>query len=222
MKFFLDTANVEQIRSCALLGVVDGITTNPTLLSKEPGGWRDTLAQICEIVPGPVSAEVVAEDPEGMIRQAHDLAKIAPNIVVKIPMSRQGVQVIHALAAEKIRTNATLVFSPAQAILVAKAGASFASPFIGRIDDTAHDGLEVLRQIVEIYEMHDFETEVLAASIRHPMHVVEAARCGAHIATMPVAVFEALFRHPLTDRGIQLFLEDWKKVEARTKESERL
>lgn len=222
MKIFLDTANVEQIRSCARLGVVDGVTTNPTLLAQEPGGWRQTLAQICELVPGPVSAEVVAEDVDGMIRQAHDVSKIASNIVVKVPMSRQGVQVIHTLAQEGIRTNATLIFSPAQALLVAKAGASFASPFVGRIDDTSHDGLEVLRQIVEIYEIHDFETQVLSASIRHPMHVVESARAGAHVATMPVSVFEALFRHPLTDRGIQLFLDDWKKVEARTQENERL
>jgi transaldolase len=222
MKIFLDTANVEQIHSCARLGVVDGITTNPTLLAKESGSWRETLKRICDLVPGPVSAEVVAEDVEGMIRQGHDLAGLAPNIVVKVPMSRPGVQVIHALAQEGIRTNATLIFSAAQALLVAKAGAYLASPFIGRIDDTAHDGMEVVRQIVEIYEIHDLETQVLAASIRHPVHVVEAARAGAHTATMPVAVFEALFRHPLTDRGIQMFLDDWKKVEERTRESERL
>jgi transaldolase len=218
MKIFLDTANPDQIRSCANLGVVDGVTTNPTLLAREPGSWRDTLRTICGIVPGPVSAEVVAEDAEGMVREGRDLAKIAPNIVVKIPMSREGVRAIHLLSQEEIPTNATLVFSPSQALLVAKAGASFVSPFIGRIDDVSQEGLDVLRLIIEIYAVHDFETEVLAASIRHPMHVVESARAGANVATMPVSVFEALFRHPLTDKGIQLFLEDWRKVEARGRE----
>ncbi len=218
MKIFLDTANCEQIRSCAQLGVIDGVTTNPTLLAKEAGRWRDTLRTICDIVPGPVSAEVIASDFDGMVREAHDLAGIAPNIVVKVPMTREGVRVIHSLAKEGIHTNATLIFSPSQALLVAKAGASFVSPFIGRIDDVSQEGLEVLRQIIEIYEIHAFETEVLAASIRHPLHVIEAARAGADVATMPVNVFESLFRHPLTDRGIQLFLEDWKKVEARNRE----
>jgi transaldolase len=218
MKIFLDTANIEQIRSCAQLGVVDGVTTNPSLLAKEAGSWREGLKLIAEIVPGPISAEVVSEDFDGMMREAHDLVTIAPNIVVKVPMTRTGVRTIHALSKEGIRTNATLVFSPSQALLVAKAGATYVSPFIGRIDDVSYDGLEILRQIIEIYEMQDFETEVLAASIRHPIHVVEAARAGADIATMPINVFEALFRHPLTDRGIQLFLEDWKKVEARSRE----
>lgn len=218
MKIFLDTANPEQIRSCVGLGVIDGVTTNPTLLAKETGSWKETLRTICDLVPGPVSAEVVAEDAEGMVKEGRDLSKIAPNIVVKIPMCREGVRAIHLLSKEGIPTNATLVFSPSQALLVAKAGASFVSPFIGRIDDVSQDGLEALRQIIEIYEMHDFETEVLAASIRHPMHVVEAARAGADVATMPVSVFEALFRHPLTDKGIQLFLEDWRKVEARGRE----
>jgi len=218
MKIFLDTANLGEIRSCVELGVVDGVTTNPSLLARETGSWRQTLQAICEAVPGPVSAEVVAEEFAGMIREAHDLASIAPNIVVKIAMSREGVRVIHALSKEGIRTNATLVFSPSQALLVAKAGAGYVSPFIGRIDDVSNDGLEVLRQIIEIYDMQDFDTEILAASIRHPMHVVEAARAGAHVATMPVAVFDALFRHPLTEKGIQLFLDDWKKVEARGRE----
>ncbi len=218
MKIFLDTANIDQIRSCVRLGVVDGVTTNPSLLAKESGSWRDGLRAICDTVPGPVSAEVVAEDFDGMMREAHDLAGIAQNIVVKVPMTREGVRTIHALSKEGIRTNATLVFSPSQALLVAKAGAGFVSPFIGRIDDVSYDGLETLRQIIEIYEIQDLDTEVLAASIRHPMHVVEAARAGADVATMPVAVFDALFRHPLTDRGIQLFLDDWKKIEARGRE----
>lgn len=219
MKFFLDTANLEQIRERAELGVVDGVTTNPSLLAKEMGDWRATLEMICRAVPGPISAEVVAEDFEGMVKEGRELARIAPNVVVKIPMCREGVRAIHALSGEKIRTNATLIFSPAQALLVAKAGATYVSPFIGRIDDVAQDGLEVLRQIIEIYEVQDLATEVLAASIRHPMHVVEAALAGAHVATMPVSVFDQLFRHPLTDRGIQIFLEDWKKVEAKTKEA---
>jgi len=218
MKIFLDTANLEQIRSSAQLGVVDGVTTNPSLLAKEMGSWREGLKMICQVVPGPVSAEVIAEDFEGMIREAHDLVTIAANIVVKVPMTRVGVRAIHALSLEGIRTNATLVFSASQALLVAKAGASYVSPFIGRIDDVSYDGLEVLRQIIEIYEVQDLDTEVLAASIRHPIHVVEAARAGADVATMPVAVFDALFRHPLTDKGIHLFLEDWKKVEARSRE----
>ncbi len=221
MKFFLDTANLDAIRERAELGVIDGVTTNPSLLAKEPGDWRATLEKICQTVPGPISAEVVAEDFEGMVREGRELSRIAPNIVVKIPMCREGVRAIHALSQEKIRTNATLIFSPAQALLVAKAGASFVSPFIGRIDDVAQDGLEVLRQIVEIYEVHDFRTEVLAASIRHPMHVVESALAGAQVATMPTSVFDQLFRHPLTDRGIQLFLDDWKKVEARAKEARK-
>lgn len=219
MKFFLDTANLEQIRERAQLGVVDGVTTNPSLLAKETGDWRATLEMICRAVPGPISAEVVAEDFEGMVKEGRELARIAPNVVVKIPMCREGVRAIHALSGEKIRTNATLIFSPAQALLVAKAGATYVSPFIGRIDDVAQDGLEVLRQIIEIYEVQDLATEVLAASIRHPMHVVEAALAGAHVATMPVSIFDQLFRHPLTDRGIQIFLEDWKKVEAKTKEA---
>ncbi|MBM3286083.1 MAG: fructose-6-phosphate aldolase [Candidatus Eisenbacteria bacterium] len=221
MKIFLDTANLDQIRTSARLGVVDGVTTNPSLLAREAGDWQKTLAEICAAVDGPVSAEVIAEDFDGMIREAHHLTTIAPNVVVKVPMTREGVRAIHALAEERIKTNATLVFSPAQALLVAKAGATFVSPFVGRMDDISQEGLDVVRQIVEIYEVHDFETEVLAASIRHPMHVVEAALAGAHVATMPVAVFDALFRHPLTDRGIQLFLDDWRKAQERLKADRR-
>lgn len=220
MQFFLDSANIDSIKSCADLGVVDGVTTNPSLLAKETGSWRKTLKTICEIIPGPISAEVVAEDYEGMVREAKERAGIAENVVIKIPMTRDGVRAIHTLSGEGIRTNATLVFSPSQALLVAKAGASFVSPFIGRIDDISYDGIEILDQILEIYEAHGLPTEVIAASIRHPMHVVEAARAGAHIATMPVKVFDALFKHPLTDKGVRLFLQDWKKVEASTKQAE--
>lgn len=218
MKIFLDTANIEDIRERAQLGVIDGVTTNPSLLAKESGSWREGLRLITQAVPGPISAEVVGSDFDGMIREAHDLASLAPNIVVKVPMTREGIRTIHALSKEGIKTNATLVFSPTQALLVAKAGATYVSPFIGRIDDISYDGIGVLRQIVDMYEIQDFETEVLAASIRHPLHVVEAALAGADVATMPVSVFDALFRHPLTDRGIQLFLDDWKKVEARSRE----
>lgn len=218
MKIFLDTANIEDIRERAQLGVIDGVTTNPSLLAKESGSWREGLRLITQAVLGPISAEVVGSDFDGMIREAHDLASLAPNIVVKVPMTREGIRTIHALSKEGIKTNATLVFSPTQALLVAKAGATYVSPFIGRIDDISYDGIGVLRQIVDMYEIQDFETEVLAASIRHPLHVVEAALAGADVATMPVSVFDALFRHPLTDRGIQLFLDDWKKVEARSRE----
>ncbi len=221
MKFFLDTANLDAIRERSGLGVVDGVTTNPSLLAKESGSWRETLEKICEAIPGPISAEVVAEDHEGMVREARDLARIASNIVIKVPMTQEGVRAIHVLSKEGIRTNATLVFSPSQALLVAKAGASFVSPFLGRIDDTSYDSLEVLEQIVEIYDVQHLETEVLAASIRNPIHVVEAARIGAQIVTMPVKVFDALFRHPLTDRGIQQFLDDWKKVVASEQEVRR-
>ncbi|MFB3907802.1 MAG: fructose-6-phosphate aldolase [Candidatus Eisenbacteria bacterium] len=219
MKFFLDTANLDEIRSCVDLGVIDGITTNPTLLSRESGDWRSILEKICAMVPGPISAEVIAEDTDGMLREARDLAKIAQNIVVKIPMSRTGIQAIHVLSQEGIRTNATLVFSANQALLVAKAGGNFVSPFLGRLDDVSQEGMEVVRQIVEIYDLHGFQTEVLAASIRHPMHVVQAALAGAHIATMPSKVFEQLFHHPLTDKGIRSFQEDWKKVQARAEKA---
>lgn len=213
MKIFLDTANVENIRRAASLGVVDGVTTNPSLLAKESKPFRQQLLDICTLVEF-VSAEVVASDAEGMIAEARELAAIHPHIVVKVPMVPEGFKVIPALRREAIRTNVTLVFSPAQALLAAKAGAYFVSPFLGRLDDVGSDGMKLLREIIEVYRPYKFETQVLAASLRHPMHVVEAAKLGADIATMPYKVFEQLFKHPLTDRGLDAFLKDWEKARA--------
>jgi len=213
MKFFIDTANLNEIKEAASLGVLDGVTTNPSLIAKE--GVKDFHAhirKICEMVEGPVSAEVVALDCEGMLREGRELAKIHPNITVKIPIIREGIKAVKRLSEEGIKTNVTLIFSSPQAILAAKAGAAFASPFIGRLDDISHSGMELLREIVTIYENYGYETEVLAASIRHPLHVVEAALAGADVATIPFNVIELLIKHPLTDIGLQKFLADWKKI----------
>ncbi|MBI3668184.1 MAG: fructose-6-phosphate aldolase [Acidobacteria bacterium] len=213
MKFFLDTANRDEIRQAVALGVLDGITTNPTLVAKEKRPFREHILEICEIVkPGVVNAEVVSTDTEGMLREAHELAGWHPNIVVKVPMTLPGVQALHVLAREGVRVNVTLVFSAAQALIAAKAGAYFVSPFLGRLDDVAQSGLGLLREIVEVYRAYNFPTQILAASLRHPIHVVEAAKMGAHIATMPFKVFEQLFKHPLTDRGLEGFLKDWEKA----------
>jgi len=211
MKFFLDTGNVEEIRRAAELGVLDGVTTNPTLLAKENKPFREALLEMCSLV-SVVNGEVVATDAAGMIAEGREIALLHPNIVVKIPMTTEGFKAIKVLRAEGIRINVTLVFSPAQALLVAKAGAYFVSPFVGRLDDIASDGMALVRDIVEIYRQYGYETQVLAASLRHPMHVVEAAKLGADIATMPYKVFEQLFKHPLTDRGLQAFLQDWEKA----------
>lgn len=213
MKFFLDTGNVEEVRRAAELGVLDGVTTNPTLLAKEGRPFRDALIELCSLVDI-VNAEVVATEAEGMVVEGRELASIHPNIVVKIPMTTEGFKAIKVLRSEGIRINVTLVFSPAQALLVAKAGAFFVSPFLGRLDDIASDGMKLLGEIIEIYRQYSFETQVLAASLRHPMHVVEAAKLGADIATMPYKVFEQLFKHPLTDRGLEAFLKDWEKARA--------
>jgi len=213
MKFFIDTANLNEIKEAASLGVLDGVTTNPSLIAKE--GVKDFHAhirKICEMVEGPVSAEVVALDCEGMLREGRELAKIHPNITVKIPIIREGIKAVKRLSEEGIKTNVTLIFSSPQAILAAKAGAAFASPFIGRLDDISHSGMDLLREIVTIYENYGYETEVLAASIRHPLHVVEAALAGADVATIPFNVIELLIKHPLTDIGLQKFLADWKKI----------
>ena len=218
MKIFLDTANPEQIRSCARLGVIDGVTTNPTLLAKETGSWRETLETICRIVPGPISAEVVAEDAEGMVRAGARPREDRAEHRRQDPDVPGGGSRDPRPVEGRIRTNATLIFSPVTGPSRREGRGEFRQPVHRPHRRRCAGGLEVLRQIIEIYEVQDFETEVLAASIRHPMHVVEAALAGLHVATMPVAVFEALFRHPLTDRGIQLFLEDWKKVEARRRE----
>ncbi len=213
MKFFLDTANLEEIRQAAALGMLDGITTNPTLAAKEKKPFRDLILEICDIVKnGVVNAEVVSTDTEGMLREGHELASWHPNIVVKVPMTMDGVRALNQLTHEGIRVNVTLVFSASQALIVAKAGAYFVSPFLGRLDDISQDGLGLLREILEIYRAYNFKTEVLAASLRHPLHVVAAAKMGTHIGTMPFKVFEQLFKHPLTDRGLDSFLKDWEKA----------
>lgn len=215
MKFFLDTANLDEIRKGASFGILDGVTTNPTLAAKEKKPFRDLILEICEIVGnGVVNAEVVATDYEGMLREAREVVSWHPNVVAKIPMTFDGVRALSKLSREGIRVNITLVFSPSQALIVAKAGAYFVSPFLGRLDDTSQDGLAVLREIMEIYRAYDFKTQVLAASLRHPLHVVEAAKMGAHIGTMPYKVFEMLFKHPLTNRGLELFASDWEKARA--------
>jgi transaldolase len=212
MKIFLDTASLKEIREAAALGVIDGITTNPTLLSKESGEPEEILVQICETVNGPISAEVVATDAEGMVREGRHWAGVHKNIVVKCPCTVEGLKATKTLSSAGIRINMTLVFSAPQALLAAKAGASFCSPFVGRLDDIATPGMDLVRDIVQIYRNYSFACEVLAASLRSPIHVVEAAKAGAHIGTMPYAVFTSLVKHPLTDIGLKKFLEDWEKA----------
>jgi len=204
---------VEEVRRAAALGVLDGVTTNPTLLAKENKPFREALLEMCSLVDV-VNGEVVATEAEGMITEGREIAALHPNIVVKIPMTPEGFKAIRVLRGEGIRINVTLVFSPAQALLVAKAGAYFVSPFLGRLDDIGSDGMRLLREIIEVYRQYSFETQVLAASLRHPMHVIDAAKLGADIATMPYKVFEQLFKHPLTDKGLAAFLADWEKARA--------
>jgi transaldolase len=216
MKLFIDTGNVKEIEALVPLGIIDGITTNPSLLAKETGNYRETLQRICEIVQGPVSAEVVATDAEGMMREGRELAAIHEHIVVKVPFGREGLKACHALVHEGHRVNMTLVFSASQALLTAKVGASYVSPFVGRLDDISTSGMELVQQIVEIYGNYGFGTEVLVASVRHPLHIVEAARMGADICTCPAAVIESTLKHPLTDIGLERFLKDWEKVKAAT------
>jgi transaldolase len=214
MKLFIDTGNLKEVESLVPLGIIDGITTNPSLLAKEGGDYRAILKKICQIVKGPTSAEVVATDAEGMIREGRDLASIDQHIVVKVPFTKEGVKACRALSSEGKRVNVTLVFSPTQALLAAKVGATYVSPFIGRLDDISTHGMNLIAEIVEIFGNYDFSTEVLVASVRHPMHVVEAARLGADICTCPAAVIESMFRHPLTDVGLERFLKDWEKAQA--------
>ena len=215
MKFFLDTANLEEIRKAAALGLADGVTTNPTLISKEGNvDFKQHIGEICKIVPGPVSAETTTNDLDEMLRQGREYVKIAPNVVIKCPLTTVGLEATRTLNEEGIKVNVTLCFSPAQAICAAKAGASFISPFLGRLDDIGENGLQLLSDIVEIYRNYGWKTEVLAASLRHPIHVIEAARLGSDIATMPFKVFEQLLKHPLTDKGQEQFLADWKKTAA--------
>ncbi len=215
MKFFIDTADINEIKQAAELGVLDGVTTNPSLVSKVPGKFEDILRSICEVVDGPVSAEVVSLDAEGMIREGRDLAKIHKNIVIKIPITKEGLRAIKQLESEGIRVNVTLIFSATQALLAAKAGASFVSPFVGRIDDISNEGMHLVHDILSIYDNYGYKTEVIVASIRNPMHVVTAALMGAHIATIPFKVIEQLVKHPLTDIGMERFLADWEKVKSR-------
>ena len=212
MKFFLDTANLNEIREAAAYGFADGVTTNPTLISKEGDvDFKKHIAAICEIVQGPVSAETTSNDKDEMVRQGLEYSKIAPNVVIKCPLTRDGLKATRQLSDQGIKVNVTLCFSPAQAILAAKAGASFISPFLGRLDDIGENGLEVLQSIIEIYQNYPWKTEVLAASLRHPIHVIEAARLGADIATIPFKVIDQLFNHPLTEKGQAQFLADWSK-----------
>ncbi len=214
MKFFIDTANIGEIREAAALGILDGVTTNPSLIAKEgKRPFKESILEICSLVDGPVSVEVTANDAEGMCAQAREFAAWHKNITIKLPITRDGVKTCKCLAADGIKTNLTLCFSPNQALLVAKAGATFVSPFVGRLDDISHNGMELIRQIVQIYRNYDFKTQVLAASIRHPLHVVEAALAGAHVATIPAKVIDQMFKHPLTDAGIAAFLKDWQKVQ---------
>ncbi|RLB40009.1 MAG: fructose-6-phosphate aldolase [Deltaproteobacteria bacterium] len=213
MKFFIDTANLDEIRKANTLGLLDGVTTNPTLIAREERpDFKDLLREICSIVEGPVNAEVVSLDADGMIREARDLAKLADNIVIKIPLIEEGLKAVKALAAEDIKTNVTLCFSPLQALMAAKAGAAYISPFVGRLDDISHLGMDLVQQIVSIYENYGYDTEIIVASIRNPVHVLDAALMGADIATIPFKVMQQLIKHPLTDIGLSKFLEDWKKL----------
>ncbi len=214
MKLFVDTGNIKEIEALAAIGILDGVTTNPSLLAKESGDYRQNLKRICGIVKGPVSAEVVATDYAGMMREGRDLASIDEHIVVKVPFTREGVKACKALSSEGKRVNVTLIFSPAQALLAAKVGATYVSPFVGRLDDIATSGMELIAQIIEIFGNYPYTTEVLVASTRGPMHILEAARMGADICTCPAAVIEALFKHPLTDIGLEKFLKDWEKAQA--------
>jgi transaldolase len=212
MKIFLDTANLDELRAGAKWGIVDGVTTNPTLIAKEGKPIKDQIAAICDIIDGPISAEVVSVEAKQMIADGRELSKIHKNVIVKLPLIKDGIEACSALSKEGIRVNVTLCFSPAQALLAAKAGAYFISPFVGRLDDIGATGMDLVRQIVTIYENYDYQTQVLAASLRGPLHVVDAALAGAHIGTMPFKVLESLFNHPLTDKGLDQFLKDYNKV----------
>jgi transaldolase len=214
MKFFIDTANIEEIREANKLGVIDGVTTNPSLIAKEGRDFKEVINEICEIIDGPISAEAVSPDAEGMVAEGRELSKIHENIVIKIPMTTEGIKATRKLSGEAIKTNVTLVFSPLQALMAAKAGATYVSPFVGRLDDVAHDGMGLVDKIIQIYENYGFTTEIIVASIRNPIHVLDAALMGADIATIPFKVITQIAEHPLTDRGLEKFLDDWKKRKA--------
>lgn len=213
MKLFIDTANLNEIRDAAAMGLVDGVTTNPTLVAKESKPFRQIIEEICQIVDGPISAEVTAVECDGMLKEGRELAKIHPNVVVKVPLIPEGLKAVRRFSDEGIKTNVTLCFSATQALLAAKAGAHFVSPFVGRLDDVSEEGMGLIRQIVTIYRNYDFKTQVLVASVRHPLHVVDAAMVGADVATMPYAVIMQLSKHPLTDIGLKRFLADWEKLQ---------
>jgi transaldolase len=212
MKFFIDTANIDEIKKAHDLGLLDGVTTNPSLVAKENRDFNELIREICDIVEGPVNAEVVSTDSEGMVKEARDLVKIADNIVVKIPLIEEGLKAVNVLSEEGIKTNVTLCFSPIQALMAAKAGASYISPFVGRLDDLSQYGMELVEQIVTIYENYGYDTEIIVASIRNPVHVLESALMGADIATIPYKVMVQLIKHPMTDIGLEKFLSDWKKM----------
>jgi transaldolase len=214
MKLFIDSGNIKEIEALMPLGIIDGITTNPSLLAKEPGDYKENLKKICQIVKGPTSAEVVATDADGMIKQGREFAALDEHIVVKVPFTREGVKACKALSSEGKKVNVTLIFSASQALLAAKVGATFVSPFVGRLDDISSSGMNLIEEIVDIFENYSFPTEVLVASTRSPMHIVEAARMGADICTCPAALIEQLFKHPLTDIGLEKFLKDWEKAQA--------
>ncbi len=212
MRIFIDTANLDHIREVNSWGILDGVTTNPSLIAKEGCSFEDRVKAICAIVDGPISAEAVSMDAEGMVREARQLSKIHENVIVKIPMTAEGLKAVKVLSEEGVRTNVTLVFSANQALLAAKAGATYVSPFVGRLDDISHTGMDLVRDIVEIFDIYGYDTQVIAASIRHPVHVTEAALAGAHVATVPYDVLKKMLKHNLTDEGIQKFLKDWEKV----------
>ena len=214
MKLFIDSGNIKDIEALVAIGIIDGVTTNPTLLAKEPGDYRENLKKICQIVKGPVSGEVTAVDVAGMLQQGREIAKLDQHMIVKVPLTRAGIQACKTLSGEGIRVNVTLCFSAAQALLAAKAGATYISPFVGRLDDVGSNGMGLIKEIVEIYNNYDFTTEILVASTRHPIHVVEAARMGADICTCPPALIDQLFNHPLTNIGLEKFLKDWEKSQA--------
>ncbi|UNC93689.1 fructose-6-phosphate aldolase [Candidatus Contubernalis alkaliaceticus] len=211
MKLFLDTANLEEIRTAAEWGIITGVTTNPSLIAREEGDFQEIVREITTLVPGPVSAEVISLTGEEMVEEAKNLAKMASNVVVKIPMTHEGMKAVSVLAPEGIKTNVTLMFSLNQALMAAQAGASYISPFIGRLDDIGHSGVQLVKEIVEVYNYYGYETEIIAASIRHPLHVMEVAQAGADIATIPFKVLSQMFQHPLTEKGIKMFLDDWQK-----------
>ncbi|MFY0137410.1 fructose-6-phosphate aldolase [Bacillus cereus] len=213
MKFFIDTANINEIKEANELGVLAGVTTNPSLVAKEGVDFHERIREICKVVEGPVSAEVISLEADKMIEEGKELAKIAPNVVVKVPMTTEGLKAVKAFSDLGIRTNVTLVFSAVQALLAARAGATYVSPFLGRLDDIGHNGMDLIRQIAEIFAIHGIETEIIAASVRHSVHVTDAALNGAHIATIPANVIASLVKHPLTDQGIEKFLADWEKTQ---------